>query len=376
MSIKTLSARLQYNGGDQLGRIRKQKLRSLETALRNDYNSRTVKTPNGRSEKCLINKNNLKADYDKEYISIKFDAGVGAGDVVECLEDGIHWMIYLPVITETAYLYSEIIRCRYTLDIEGVTYWIYLQSATETDIRWFQKSGINANELNLSGTVYIKKDKRTEHFFHRFDHLKIADRTWEVQVVDDLTVPGIIELELQEYYNNEVEELPSIVPEGCHEIMGRVSVEQDNFYGYQIRDSYYRPEYKWRVEGNPRVELVETLEDGHMCRIRVHDGAVRKFDILYGDGRFDYKLSCKIARECNGVDGPKTVYPYDIVEYKSDVKGAYTLSCGSDIAKIIDRDDTSCKVEITTSKKNKFTLYFNPDEFNMQVVTDVTIASL
>ena len=45
MSLKTLSARLQYNGGDKLGRINLQKLRSLQAALRDDYQSRLIKTP-------------------------------------------------------------------------------------------------------------------------------------------------------------------------------------------------------------------------------------------------------------------------------------------------------------------------------------------
>jgi hypothetical protein len=45
MSLKTLSARLQYNGGDRLGRINLQKLRSLRAALGDDYQSRLIKTP-------------------------------------------------------------------------------------------------------------------------------------------------------------------------------------------------------------------------------------------------------------------------------------------------------------------------------------------
>ena len=45
MSVKTLAARLTYDGGDQLGRINRQKLRSLQAALKNDYQSRIIKTP-------------------------------------------------------------------------------------------------------------------------------------------------------------------------------------------------------------------------------------------------------------------------------------------------------------------------------------------
>ena len=38
MSMKTLSARLTYNGGNQLERIKLNKLRSFRAALKNDYN--------------------------------------------------------------------------------------------------------------------------------------------------------------------------------------------------------------------------------------------------------------------------------------------------------------------------------------------------
>lgn len=137
MSFKTLSARLQYNGGSRLARINKQKLRSLQAALGDDYQSRMIRTPIHEAWPCLINHNTsgLKSDYDKKILSVEYDAGLEPGDVFECLDDNTHWMVYLPVLTETAYLRSEIIRCRYTMTIDDQEYWIYFQGPTETDLR-------------------------------------------------------------------------------------------------------------------------------------------------------------------------------------------------------------------------------------------------
>lgn len=376
MSFSTLAARLQYNGGNQLDRIKKNKLRSLQAALKNSYQSHMVRTPLGAAWPCLINNNTsgLKSDYDKKIISIEYAAEVGPGDVVECLDDGIHWMIYLPTLTETAYLLSEIIRCRYTLEVDGITYWVYFQGPTETDLRWFQKSGVNINELNLSGTIYIKKDKHTQDFFKRFTKIKIAGHTWEVQVTDSISVPGIIELEVQEYYDNFVEELPEIVQEGCHEIIGRESVEQDNSYGYMIRDSYVRPDYTWTVEGNPRVEIENVSEDGKQCTVKVHDGAIRGFKIIYGNKNSGYHMDVSIARECKGIVGPQTVYPYDIVDYKVPVAGDFWVE--TQLAKIIQQDDVSCKIEIETSKSGNFNLYFQPKDTDNTITLPVTIGSL
>jgi hypothetical protein len=45
MSRRTLASRIQALGGNQLQRINKQKLKSLQSALKNDYNTRMIKTP-------------------------------------------------------------------------------------------------------------------------------------------------------------------------------------------------------------------------------------------------------------------------------------------------------------------------------------------
>ena len=188
MSKRTLAARLQFDGGDALGRINKRKLWSLKQALKNDYQSRMIKTPLHAAWPALINhyEPGLKADYDKKILSVTYDAELEPGDVFECLDDGTHWMVYLPVLTETAYLRSEIIRCRYTLKIDDEEYWVYFQGPSESDLRWFIKRGINVNELNLSGTIYIKNTSTTRSFFQRFTHIKVDNHIWEVQVTDKI----------------------------------------------------------------------------------------------------------------------------------------------------------------------------------------------
>lgn len=364
MSLQTLSARLQYNGGDQLGRINKQKLRSLQQALKNDYNSRPIKTDNHSIWRGLINANNLKADYDKKILSIEFDAQLEAGDVFTCLDDDSHWMVYLPILTETAYLRSEIIRCRYTIEIDGTVYWVYFQGPTETDLRWYIKNGINTNELNLSGTIYIKNNPQTKDFFHRFTHIKLDGHTWEVQVTDSISVPGILELELQEYYDNSFAELPVVQKVDCKsQIVGQQVVTHDNEYGYQIPEKYYHEGWEWRIENNKRVKIIETYRDGRTCKVKVEDGAICSFDIVYGTKSEGYKLTVEIDTEEPFIKGPTEVYPYDKLEYTTDVPGVFWVE--TKLAEVTSRTDTSCNIEILTGKKGSFTLYFlDKDEEN------------
>lgn len=375
MSMKSLSARLTYNGGNQLNRIKVNKLRSLRAAIKNDYNSRMIKIPNKSAWPCLIvnNTSGLKSDYDRKRLSIEFDAGLEPGDVFQCLDDGTHWMVYLPTLTEIAYLRTEIIRCRYTLDVDGQTYWIYFQGPTEMDATWFQKQGVHYDEPNWSGTIYIKKDERTTNYFHRFTKFTIEGHKWEVHVVDEISVPGIIELEIREFYDDPLEDLPVVEQEGCHEIIGRETVEQDGTYGYMIRSAYVNPEFSWRVEGNPRVEI--EFQEGDTCNVLVHDGAIRGFRLIYGNKTSGYYMDITIERECKGIIGPQTVYPYDIVDYETNVKGTFSLS-DNRIAKIIERKDTSCTVEIMTGKTGDFELIFEPTDFDTMIRYPIHIGSL
>lgn len=357
MSIKTLAARMEYLGGNQIGRINQQKLRSLRWALKNSYNSRMIKTPLHAAWPCLINTNNLKADYDKEYISVEFDSGLEAGDTFECLDDGTHWMVYLPVITETAYLQSEIIRCRYTLEVNEKEYWIYFQGPTETDLRWFQKNQINVNELNLSGTIYIKNDENTKNYFKRFTRVKLDGHEWEVQVTDSITVPGIIELEVQEYYDNTIEELPKIRQNSEVEIdpkptiIGETLVKPDTIVGYMIDAEYYSPNNEWSVTDNPRVRIENIKDNGRICEVRIYAGTVKPFTLQYGD----QLLKVNVDWEKPIIQGPQVVYPYDTHTYwLKNKKGEFSIN--SNLAKIIEFNEDSCKVEIVTGKKGKFVL--------------------
>ena len=360
MSIKTLAARVQCAGGDQIGRMNKQKLKSLQWALKNDYNSRMIKTPNKSAVPCLINTGNLKSDYDKKYISVEFSSGLEAGDTFEVLDDGTHWMIYLPVITETAYLRSEIIRCDYTLNVNGQEYWIFFRGPVETDLRWFIKNNININELNLSGTLYIKNDENTRQFFHRFTHIKIAGHTWEVQVTDSITVPGILELEIQEYYDNSIAELPSILKDETtpiNVISGATTAKQDTIVGYAISNEAYDPKIHWEVKNNPRVKVLEEYENGRMCKVKIYAGAIKTFDICYGD----VFQTVTVEWQKPLIQGPQEVYPYDTHTYwikKLPEGERVTFSIDDEsMAKIVDSNNDSCKVEIVSGKKGKFVIH-------------------
>lgn len=363
MSLKTLSARIDYLGGDQLSRINKQKLQSFRAALKNDYNSRLIKTDKHASVPCIIKNNayGLKADYDKKYISVEFSAGLEAGDVFQCLDDNSRWMIYLPILTETAYLRSEIIRCDHSLNINGKEYFVYFQGPVETDIRWFIKNGINANELNKSGTVYIKKDDNTLSFFHRFTKIKINGHMWEVQVTDPISVPGILELELQEYYDNKEADLPQVKPSDKDQLIkGEKIVKQNTSVGYMVDDSIYNPSTSWTIAGNDRVKIEEVLNNGQICKVKVNEGAIGKFTLSYGIN----SMEITIDTVDSFISGPVEVFPYSTNRYSIVLPQGKEALFRTDNpnAKVVAVGDDYCDVEIVSGKSGKFKVMVKIDE--------------
>ena len=275
MSLQTLKTRVNYLGGDNLNRIKYQKLRSFYAALKNDYNSRTILTPLGEEFQALINDDNTKSDYDKRYVSVDFAAELNPGDVFECIDDNTHWMIYLQDLVEIAYLKAEIIRCRYQLTIDDTDYWIYFQGPTETTIRWNFKRDLNWNDLNLSGTVYIKKTEQTQDYFNRFTRLKIDGHTWQVKVVDTLTVPGIIELEVQEYFDSITEDLIEINHiDTQNEIIGPQQVYPYESYIYNIDNTAG----EFSLDNN-KAKIIN--QENGQCEIEIITGKKGKFNLIY-----------------------------------------------------------------------------------------------
>lgn len=376
MSRRTLETRLRHQGGDQLSRINKQKLNSLQWALRNDYNSREIVTPAGFHTYALINTNNLKSDYDKEYVSVEFSSGLEAGDVFEIVDDGSHWMIYLPIITETAYLRAEIIKCRYEIDIEGEKYWVYFQGPTETDLRWFIKSGINYNELNLSGTIYIKNTPKTKEYFKRFTKLELDGHMWEVQVTDSITVPGIIELEIQEYYDNTIAELPKVIIEEQEEgvvqpIIGSTTIKHGVPGGYSIDQAYYKKGVEWEIANNPRVRVDELFDDGRICKVILLPAANGSFDLIYGE----HSLHIEIESPELEILGPQSVYPYETHKYWVEGYSGTFMINNKDLVNIVSATESSCEIRIITGKKGEFKVGFVSDD-GAKFVLPVSIGSL
>ena len=228
MSLELLNKRLNYQGGNQQQRFIKDKLHGLKKALLYSYQAATAILKDEQEFRCLINSDKNKPAYDNKILSIPYkdiclnaskigktsegviDINIKPGDVFIWKQTNTHWLVYLEYLEEDAYFRSEIRRCDQQVKIDDNSYWVYIRGPVETSIEWNQKAGIEWNNLNYSLVMYITADELTKNYFERFKTIKIldprynAEKTWQVVGVDPYYGDGIIQVFLDEYFENSI----------------------------------------------------------------------------------------------------------------------------------------------------------------------------
>ena len=228
MSLELLNKRLQYQGGNQQQRFIKDKLTSLRRALLYSYQAATAILKDNKQFRCLINPDKNKPAYDNKILSIPYEdvclnqprvgrysqgqtkIDIKMGDVFTWKETNTHWLVYLQALEQDAYFRSEIRRCDQEVSVNGQSYWVYIRGPVETAIEWTQKKKIEWNTLNYSLVMYITADDNTNNYFERFNTIKILDpryeteKTWQVVGVDPYYGDGIIQVFLDEFFENPI----------------------------------------------------------------------------------------------------------------------------------------------------------------------------
>ena len=293
MSLENMKLRLQYQGGNQQERMNKDKLNSLKKALMYSYQAATAKLADGREFRCLINRNKLSLDLDDKIISIPFDAEMKEGDVFEWAENSSHWIVFLRRLEETAYFRADIRRCRYEITLDnGHKYWGYIRGPVEQQVLWSQASGNYYNKLNYSLIMYLPQNEETLSYFHRFNKVTISGRPWEVQAVDDLSTPGLIQIHLKETFNNTIEtDIKKAVNNSINVdiidekeetyIHGPSEIYPYDSKTYELRN-YNGITGTWSIENASRsnmVELVDIIDN--KVSINVITGRSGSFSLVY-----------------------------------------------------------------------------------------------
>ena len=269
MSLELMNKRINYQGGNQQQRMINDKLRTLKKALLYSYQAATAILSDGRQFRCLINPDKNQPNYDNKEISIPYkdiclnkpkvgkttqgqeQIGMKPGDVFTWKQTDTHWLVYLEYLEQDAYFRAEIRRCDQEVQINGEKYWTYIRGPVETSIVWNQKAGVEWNDLNHSLVMYITKDEKTRDYFYRFQTVKGFDpksqteKTWQVVNADPYYGDGIIQVFLDEYFENQIAEAAqkekqnneSSVPQEDSYIDGPIQVTQYSRVQYAIKNA-------------------------------------------------------------------------------------------------------------------------------------------
>lgn len=294
--LENLNKRLQYQGGNQEGRFINDKLKSLKKALLYSYQAATAILEDNREFRCLINPDKLKPEYDNKIISIPYkdiclnkEKGFGEeetnlkpGDVFCWKETNTYWLIYLQYLEEDAYFRAELRRCKYEIEVNGIKYRVYIRGPIETTIPWNQKKGIVWNDINYSLVMYITKNDETLQFFHRFNKIRFNGKPWEIQAVNEYDADGIIEVYLDEDYQNSVQddvqdEIPEIeVPDkDSQHIEGEQFIKPYDIIEYKIINA----ENGFWTISNDKAKILS--QDEYSVTIEVTTGKSGNFDLIY-----------------------------------------------------------------------------------------------
>ena len=244
-SYDLLMKRLEALGGNQEERMRLQKLKTLQKALKYSEQAETV-IKDGVTHRALLNKNKQKMDYDDKDISIPYDAGFKVGDIFHWVEDSSDWIIYLKE-GQDAYFTGLCRKAEYFLrwkDEFNVihSYKCAVRGPVETKIVSEQKSKISFDEPNYTLYVLVPYNEFTSKL-KRYSKVSINEQMWEIAVVDSISEPGILEIQMLEYYtdrdkakeviNSEVEKCEYIKTEDI-----KVLSSLDNASDINIRERF------------------------------------------------------------------------------------------------------------------------------------------
>ena len=324
MSLELLNKRLRYQGGNQQQRFISDKLRTLKKALLYSYQAATAVLADGKQFRCLINPDKNKPAYDNKIISIPYkdiclnaprvgktsegeiETGIKTGDVFIWKETNTHWLVYLEFLQEDAYFRSEIRRCDQSVNIDGNEYWVYIRGPVQTSIEWTQKSGVEWNTLNYSLVMYITADEITNHYFQRFKTVKILDprynieKTWQVVGVDPYYGDGIIQIFLDEFFENSIKDAvdkenqankqETLIDETTPYIDGPTQVSQYSKAYYEIHNAENGHWYiKW---GDEEKDLNNSLK---ILPLEIV-GKLKSFTLIYRiEEQEDVKLDVTIT---------------------------------------------------------------------------------
>lgn len=304
--LERMKARAGYLGYDAAdGRNVAGKYKSFQAALKNSYQAEWItlhkddvdEEGNSLAKRCrcLINASRLTENFDKKVISIDFNSGINEGTVFWWDRTNRYWIVDLQQHTEEAYFRGTITRCDYELDIDGKTYWASVRGPVETETIWNQKHGIAWNNLNYSMVINITKNSQTVDYFSRHKVIKMklsySDvdtgeqleewHNWKVVATDKYSSESLIEVYLDEWYDNDMEDAEVHLEESKQDLMQPHIEGPATVHVFDTNVSYSIVGFTSGsfVVNSKAVKIIAATETS--CIIDILASKVAEFDLIF-----------------------------------------------------------------------------------------------
>ena len=400
-NLDLMKMRLDYQGGNSEGRIIREKLKSLEQALKYSYQAETI-IKDGYEYRALINNNKLKMDYDDKIISIPFDAQMKVGDLFKWPRTNTKWIVYLQIYSEDAYFRGYVRKADHTIswkDEFGKVHKIdaAIRGPVETKIRSQMKGGLSFDEPNYTLNAILPNTEDTIKL-QRYSKVTIDGKVWDVVATDSISEAGVIDMGLIESYFNREEDTKEVV-KGKVETKIEVSSCLDGLSEVRIN----QPINLWTevmVNGKSSKELINDakyvalagfsyIKDGKLYITKDTTKAKIALEIPKANFRKEFELTAvaEVKEEVNDIDivGDDVVKSYGSTVYRI-VKhtngeeviahGKWFVNRDSKLYSVKKETDNMIELSWTLGMSGKMEIGFQENDSETGITKTVKIESL
>lgn len=203
MSYESMKRRIEYYGGAaQQDRMIKDKLKSMLSATKYSYQAaRFLKYPEmHKSFVGLFNPVTQNMNYDTKMISTSFENDFKVGDVFLWDNTKTFWICYSQDRTELAYFKGSCRRCDYKVKwVDGDRHlretFISVVGPNQPDYRTYNPgAGLSIDTATANLVVLVSDNEQNKNYFKQYQTFLIKGVTYKVHQIDNLSMPGVIEL--------------------------------------------------------------------------------------------------------------------------------------------------------------------------------------
>ncbi len=216
MSFDSMKNRIDYLGGFiNQDRMIKDKARSLLSAIRTSYQSaRFKKYPKLDFEfKGLFNPVANNENFDTKMISVPWKTGYEVGDIFYWENTDTYWICFLQDKSELAYFRGECRRCDHKIswvsqEREVIETLVSVIGPDTPTLRTSSSMQAQVAEDFPNATIQllIQDNEQNRTFFGRYQKFFIKGVTYQIEQLDVISMPGIIQAMATEHYTNAIED--------------------------------------------------------------------------------------------------------------------------------------------------------------------------